>query len=98
MYLLCACCVLVVCLLLTFHSDLWVGAFVFGITRDPLQVYAQLGIVQMRVGHMWQAALSLQRALFHTNGQHLMGKQKEEGGGDEEKEETEGDRILESFL
>jgi hypothetical protein len=44
----------------------------------PLQVYAQLGIVQMRVGHMWQAALSLQRALFHTNGQHLMGKKKKE--------------------
>ena len=52
----------------------------------------------MRVGHMWQAALSLQRALFHTNGQHLMGKKKKEGGGDEEKEETGGDRILESFL
>jgi hypothetical protein len=27
---------------------------------------------------MWQAALSLQRALFHTNGQHLMGKKKKE--------------------
>ena len=88
MYLLCTCYVLIVYLLCTccwrFILTLFLASScsflggVFCLQLNLQQVYAQLGIVQMRVGHMWQAALSLQRALFHTNGQHLMGKKKKE--------------------
>jgi tetratricopeptide (TPR) repeat protein len=39
---------------------------------DRGDVYAQLGVVQLRLGHMWQAALSFQRSLFHTNYGHTL--------------------------